>query len=147
MEKGPIVNKFIGASTFDQMGKIILVDLEQGIKIHAGQIFEAKTQKGGTNLIVAMRVLNSHMYYMHGDRCKKVHAEEFARAVLHGELQPRTAKEIDTERLSKASIGLDAIANRRTGEEQIEYMGEHAAERYYRDAGKGGAAPLIDPNF
>jgi len=84
---------------------------------------------------------------MHGDRCKKVHAEEFARAVLHGELQPRTAKEIDTERLSKASIGLDAIANRRTGEEQIEYMGEHAAERYYRDAGKGGAAPLIDPNF
>jgi len=119
---------------FDQMGKLIFFDAENGVSIFAGNIFEGKTVKGSTNLIVAMRVLNGHMYYMHGDTGKKVPIGQFISAVLHGDLIPRAATEVDTERLSMCAIGLDSIANRRTAEETINYYGEGAEERFRQDA-------------
>lgn len=115
---------------FDQMGKLIFFDAENGISIFAGNIFEAKTVKGSTNLIVVMRVINGFMYYMHGDKGRKVKMEQFISAIMHGDLIPRSAKEIDTERLSMCAIGLDAVANRRTAEETINYYGEGAEERF-----------------
>lgn len=120
--------------TFDQMGRVIVYDAEQGIVIRAGNIFEAKTVKGNTNLIVAMRVINGWMYYMHGDKGKKIEAHKFVRAVAHGDFQPRTAKEVDTNRLSMCAIGLDSIANRRTAEETIKYYGDQAEERFKQGA-------------
>jgi hypothetical protein len=116
------------------MGKLIFFDAENGVSIFAGNIFEGKTVKGSTNLIVAMRVLNGHMYYMHGDTGKKIPIEQFVSAVLYGELIPRKATEIDTERLSMCAIGLDSIANRRKAEETINYYGEGAEERFRQDA-------------
>jgi hypothetical protein len=115
---------------FDHLGRILYQDFKNGLVVRAGNIFEARTVKGHTNLIVAMRVLNGHMYYLHGDKARKVRVEEFARAIEYGDLIPRAATEIDTERLSMCAIGLDAIANRRTAEETIDFYGEGAAERF-----------------
>ena len=130
-----LVNEFGNAlkspsPVFDQMGKLIFHDAENGVTIYAGNIFEGKTVKGNTNLIVVMRAINGYMYYMHGDTGKKVILEDFVSAVLHGDLIPRTAKEVDTERLAMCAIGLDSIANRRTAEETINYYGEGAEERF-----------------
>jgi len=123
---------FAGAKSFDDMGKVIYQDLSQGLVIRQGQIFECPTQKGDTNLIVALAARNGFMYYAHGDRGKKTRLDGFVNAVLYGDIQPRKAKEIDTERLTMSTIGIDAIANRRTGEEQIEYYGDGAEERFRR---------------
>lgn len=116
--------------SFDKMGKVLFHDKASNLTIYAGNIFEGRTVKGNTNLIVAMRVIDGHMYYMHGDKAKKVKLHEFTRAVLHGDLIPRTAKEVDAERLSMCAIGLDSIANRRTAEETIKYYGDMAEERF-----------------
>lgn len=115
---------------FDQMGKVLWHDEKQSLTIYAGNIFEAKTVKGNTNLIVAMRVIQGQMYYMHGDKAKKVPVDTFVRAVLGGDLIPRNVKEVDAERLSMCAIGLDSIANRRTAEETIKYYGDMAEERF-----------------
>jgi hypothetical protein len=115
---------------FDQMGKVLWHDEKQGLTIYAGNIFEGRTVKGNTNLVVAMRVLQGQMYYMHGDKAKKVPVETFVRAVLNGDLIPRNVKEVDAERLSMCAIGLDSIANRRTAEETIKFYGDQAEERF-----------------
>ena len=141
--KKSLAKNFAGTASFEEMGRVLFLDPSQGIKIHAGQIYEARTVKGHTNLIVTMRVVDGWMVYMHADKAKKVKLDSFVHAVAHGDLQPRRADEIDTERLSMVSIGLDAIANRRTGEEMIEFYGDGAAERYYSSNGKG-ASPLVD---
>ena len=120
------------AASFDAMGKEIYNDPTTGIRIHAGNIFEGKTVKGGWNLIVVFRRMGPWILYMHGDKAKKVSLFEFVRAVENGEMIPRTIHEIDPGRLEMASIGLDAIANRRTAEETIMCMGEGAEERYNR---------------
>ena len=140
---GSKAENFANTRSFEQMGKLLFFDPDQACAIHAGQLYEAKTVKGNTNLIVTMRVVDGYMVYMHADMPKKVKLDTFVHAVLHGDLEPRNAKEIDTERLSMMSIGLDAIANRRTGEEQIEYMGDGAAERYY-NSNDSGMRPLVD---
>lgn len=119
---------------FDSMGKVLFHDQKAGLTIYAGNIFEGKTVKGGTNLIVAMRVYQGNMYYMHGDKAKKVPLNVFARAVMAGELIPRNIKEVDVERLQMCSIALDSIANRRTAEETINYYGDNAEERFLRDS-------------
>lgn len=115
---------------FDQMGKVLWHDPKEGLTIYAGNIFEGKTVKGNTNLIVAMRVFDGHMYYMHGDKAKKIPLQNFVRAVMGGDLIPRDIKEVDAERLSMCAIGLDSIANRRTAEETIKYYGDQAEERF-----------------
>jgi hypothetical protein len=137
MSKGLRIRNFDHAKSFDQMGKVLYHDKKQGITIRAGNIFEAQTVKGNTNLIVTLRVIDGFMYYCHGDKVKKVKIDNFVSAVEHGDLQPRQAKEIDTERLTMATIGLDAVVNRRTGEEQIMHYGDGAEERFLKD--KGGA--------
>jgi len=137
------VSRYAHAPSFEKMGPVILIDLKEGIKVHAGEIYEGKTVKGHTNLIVTMRSTDGFILYCHGDKIRKVKNETFMMAVLHGDLQPRKAKEIDTQRLAMATIGLDAVANRRTAEEQIEYYGDGAAERYYGSNGSGGPKPLV----
>jgi len=114
---------------FRDSSHVIFEDRIQGIEIWAGDLFEAKTVKGHTNLIVAMRVKDGHMFYSHGDKVKKTPIADFIKAIEWGDLQIRLPKEIDTDRLSQVAIGLDAIANRRTGQQQIEHLECSAEER------------------
>lgn len=120
----------LNQQSFNEMGQVLFSDPAQGLTIRAGQIFEGRTVKGGTNLIITMRQKDGFMYYMHADKARKVSMESFVNAVMYGDLQPRLAQEVDTERLSMAAIGLDALANRRTAEETIDFYGEGAAERF-----------------
>ena len=126
---------FQGVKSFDDMGQIIYQDLSQGVIIRKGQIFECPTVKGGKNLIVTLAVKDGHLLYAHADKGRKTPIDAFIKAVLHGDIELKRASEIDTERLSMATIGMDAIANRRSGEEQIEFYGEGAAERFRTQGG------------
>ena len=96
--------------TFENMAGSIVEDHSQGIQVYAGQLFQAKTVKGGTNVIIAMRVMNNFMYYAHGDKLKKVPVETFVNAIRHGDLEPKKVSEVDVGRLDMAMIGLDAIS-------------------------------------
>jgi hypothetical protein len=116
--------------SFETMAGSIVEDHSQGIQVYAGQLFQAKTVKGGTNLIIAMRVMNGFMIYAHGDKIKKVPVETFVNAIRHGDLEPKKIRDIDPGRLDMAMIGLDAIANRRTGEESLSFYGDQAEERF-----------------
>lgn len=131
----PIKGQGIHAKSFDSMGRILIHDEETGLTVYAGNVFEAKTVKGGKNLIVAMRVMNGYMIYMHGDRAKKVPVREFLDRIMSGDLEPKSIKEIDPERLSFAAIGLDSLANRRTAEQTIDYYGDGAVDRYLSSDG------------
>ena len=133
MEEQEIVKVRNNADSFVTMGKILLESPGDNLCIREGQLLQGKTVTGGTNLIVCMRVVDGHMIYAHGDKVKKIDIDTFIRAVLHGDLEPKMPKEIDTERLSMATIGMDAIANRRTVEEHIDLMGEGAEERYLHE--------------
>lgn len=119
---------------FNEMGKVAFSLLDQGIEIREGQLFEGKTVRGGKNLIVVLRRVGEWMYYLHGETAKKVKLESFVNAVRHGDLEPKLAQDIDTERLSKAAIGLDAIANRRSVSDHLDCLTEQAELR-----AKGGA--------
>lgn len=126
---GP-VKEWANCASFIEMGNVLYVDIKAGLTIREGQLFEAKTVKGGKNLIVAMRNVDGWMIYTHGDKVRKVQMETFVRAVYNGDLEPKHPKEIDTERLSMVQIGIDAFSNRRTAEEHIQIMGEGAEARY-----------------
>lgn len=128
------INDYSHARRFDEMGKVLFEDPSCGLVIRAGNIFEARTVKGHTNLIMAMRVLEGWLYYVHADKVRKVRMEEFVSSVMHGDLQPRSYNEVDVGRLSMAGIALDSVANRRTGEETIQYYGEQCEERHMRGA-------------
>ena len=123
----------IDPQTFNDMGNVIYEDKSQGLTIREGQLFEAETVKGGKNLIVAMRrAVDGGILYAHGDKVRKVPIDQFVRAVLWGDLEPKLAQQIDPGRLSMASIGLDAIANRRTAEETLMFYGEDAEARFMK---------------
>lgn len=128
-DKQDVVEKYSGCDSFLDMGDILYSSPSQGLTIRAGQIFQGKTVKGGTNLIVAMRTMPGFMVYAHGDKVKKVDMETFINSVLHGDLEPKLINEVDPGRLSMSVIGLDAIANRRCGEVQIDAMTEKRIER------------------
>ena len=75
----------------------------------AGQVFEAKTVKGNTNYVLFFFELNSPtkgnwVYYLHGDRAKKVPKEQFIRLMEHGDLNPIPMGQEDPERMALASI-------------------------------------------
>ena len=133
MEEQEIVKVRNNADSFVTMGNCLFESPGDGLRVFEGQLFEGKTNKGGRNLIVCMRVDQGNMIYLHGDKVKKIDLDTFIRAILHGDLEPKMPKEIDTERLSMATIGMDAIANRRTVEEHIDLMGEGAEERYLHE--------------
>ena len=116
----------LGREEFREIGKVIY-ECEK-FDIRAGDIFEGKTHKGHTNLIVALRVWDGYMYYLHGDKAKKVPLKFFIRAIENSDIELRYADEIDTERLSMAAIMLDAMANRRTFEESLHIQSEQAEE-------------------
>lgn len=122
---------------FRAMGKVLYVDPKGEFEIHAGDIYEARTTLGHTNLIVALREYNGWMYYAHGDKCRKVLARDFIRSVEDGSLELRWPDEIDKERLSMSVIMLDAIANRRTFEESMDIMADQADE-YMEKVHNGG---------
>ena len=121
---------YSNCQSFNEMGRELIVDHEAKFTVREGQIFEAPTVKGGKNLIVAMRVVEDAngkwMVYTHGDKAKKVPVDVFHRAVLNGDIEPKKPTEVDAGRMSMAMIGIDAIANRRTGEEQLMMMEEEA---------------------
>lgn len=118
------------------MGGVLYKDPAGEFEIHAGDIYEAKTTRGHTNLIVAMRCYEGWMFYAHGDKVKKVPLHEFVRALEAGDLQLRWPDEIDTERLSMCVIMLDAVANRRKFEESLHIKAEEA-EEYAAKMGSG----------
>jgi hypothetical protein len=119
---------------FRKKKRIIYRDPEGHFDIHAGDIFEAKTTKGHSNLIVVMRNFvepkdNSiWMLYLHGGNAKKVLMIDFALAVKHGELDLRDPFKIDTERLAMSDIMFEAFANSRAMEEQINLNEEQMSD-------------------
>lgn len=123
---------------FRAMGKVLYQDPKGEFEIHSGDIYEAKTTLGHTNLIVALRLYDGYLIYAHGDKCKKVKLQEFVRAIEGGELDLRWPDEIDKERLSMSVIMLDAIANRRSFEQSMELMADEA-EEYYAKREEGGS--------
>lgn len=117
-------------SSFLEMGNVLYHDPKAGLTIREGQIFECPTTKGGKNLIVTMRHVDGWMVYVHGDKAKKVTMEVFVRAVMNGDIEPVNPAKVDAGRMSMALIGIDAIANRRCAEEQIQHMEEEAFLRH-----------------
>ena len=67
-----------------------------------------------------------------GELCAEERDDRPGEEVLWGDLEPKLAQNIDPGRLSKASIGLDAIANRRTAEETLTFYGEDAEARFMK---------------
>lgn len=123
---------YSNVSSFNEMGNPIIIDEEAGFTVREGQIFEAQTVKGDKNLIVAMRLVDGFVVYIHGDKAKKVPVEDFHRAVLNGDIEPKKPTEVDAGRMSMAMIGIDAVANRRTGEEQILYTETVSEDKFLR---------------
>lgn len=123
---------YSNVNSFLEMGEVLFHDPKAGLTIRQGQIFECPTVKGGKNLIVTMRNVNGWMIYIHGDKARKTSMEVFVRAVMNGDIEPKMPNEVDAGRMSMAMIGIDAIANRRTGEETINAY-EEAAFLRHRD--------------
>lgn len=121
---------------FRNQGQVLYVDPKGEFEIHSGDVYEAKTIKGHTNLIIALRIYEGWMLYAHGDKVKKTPANQFIRAIENGDIEIRWPDEIDTERLSMAVIMLDAIANRRTFEESLHIKAEEADD--YRNKFENG---------
>jgi hypothetical protein len=106
------------AESFDDMGPILVVT-PGGCHIRGGHVWKAPTAKGSYNYIISMRVIKGWMYYIHGDKVKKVSVEKFCQCVDDGEFDRVKYSQMDAERLNMSMIGLDAIANRRTYEDSI----------------------------
>lgn len=116
---------------FAAMGKLLYHDPEQDFTIRAGVIWWARTVKDEWTYIIPMRIIDGWLLYVQGDRALKVKVEEFVRAAMWGkDLKPVKPEEVDAERIPPATVYLDAIANRRSLEEQIDLMGEGAEERF-----------------
>jgi hypothetical protein len=116
--------------SFDRQGRVLYSDKE--IAIHGGNVFKAQTVKGHWNHIVAMRVYEGQMFYMHGDKVKKTSLFEFVNRVKQGELIPVDVKDLDVDALATTAILLDSVANRRTSMQQIDYLEQMAIERMKR---------------
>lgn len=118
---------------FRQTKRKIYQAPDKSFDIHAGDIFEAQTVKGHTNLIVALRNFidptNNSLWilYLHGGNAKKTPMLGFVRAVESGDLQLRSPFEIDTERLALSDIYFEAFCNSRRFEEQIDLNEEEMA--------------------
>lgn len=118
-------------------GGTLYRDPKGEFQIDAGDIYEAKTTMGHTNLLVALRLYDNYILYAHGDKCKKVYLNEFVRAIEAGDLVLRWPDEIDKERLSLAIIMLEAISNRRSFEETLHLKENEADEYYMKQAERG----------
>ena len=129
--------------SFDNMGRVLYLDEKQGVCIRAGQIFECPTTKGETRYILTLGVKDGFLYYSLADKGKKTPMEHFVRAVLSGDIWHVPRAKADIERMSMSAIGLDAIANRRTAEETIQYHGDAAEDRFYGNDNKSDLVPLI----
>lgn len=77
----------------------------------SGQIFEAKTVKGGTNYVIFFFARGPWVYYCHGDRAKKVSREKFVSLIMYGDLNPIDRDKAEPERMALAVLGLQAMVN------------------------------------
>ena len=112
---------------FDRKGQVVYHDNE--ITIHAGNVFEAKTDRGRKVLLIAMLQSNDHIFYIFGHRKMKSPTHIFVRLVKDGTLKPVPVDELDTDQLTNVQIVLDSVGNRRSVEEQLLYMEREAMER------------------
>lgn len=76
-----------------------------------GDYFEAKTVKGGMNIIVFFFEKDGMVYYCHGDKGKKVPKGQFLSALDHGDIRPIPREKVDPERVALSVLGLQAMAN------------------------------------
>jgi len=120
------------ALKFRESGKILAKQEDGQYEIRAGDIYEGKTVRGHTNLIIALRIIDDFMCYGHGDTVKKTPLEHFLRAIESGDLVLKYLDEIDVERIAMCQIALDAIANRVTFEKAVDMQLEEA-ERMSRE--------------
>jgi len=97
--------------------KSIFKDYEKsvGMKCIPGSLYEAKTVKGGKNIIILLAFVHYRdgkcmALYAHGDKPKKVNARDFYNGVAAGDLEPKKRSETDFERLQLASVGMECIA-------------------------------------
>jgi len=81
-----------------------------GLVFEHGQIFEAKTVKGGVNYVLFLFQQHGLAYYAHGDKSKKVPKEKFIQLIESGELNPIERSKADPERIALAVLGLQAMA-------------------------------------
>lgn len=76
-----------------------------------GAVFEAETMKGHKNYVVFMFVKDGWVYYMHGDRAKKVRKDQWNRLIDYGDLEFIPKSKVDPEKKSLAVLSLMAMAN------------------------------------
>lgn len=106
--------------------------------IGRGQYFEAKTVKGGKNIILVLKAetpslinaTSKHVYdtnigeswvfYIHGENVKKDRYKHFYLGVSHGDLEPKCKTDIDIERLTMDAIVLEALSKGISTDEVME---------------------------
>lgn len=76
-----------------------------------GAIFKAQTVKSSYNYILFLMVYNDFVYYVHGDRAKKVAKSHFINLIESGDLEYTPRDKADPERLSLSVLGMMAMAN------------------------------------
>lgn len=94
-----------------QNAGMVLFHEDSGLTFESGSIFEAQTVKGGKNYIVFMMVRNSFVYYVHGDRAKKVPVVTFKKLISYGDLEFVPKAKQDIEKLALCVLGLKAMIN------------------------------------
>jgi len=75
-----------------------------------GAVFEAETVKGNKNYVIFFFVRKGWVYYIHGDRAKKVEQSHWLKMIDYGDLVFIPREKIDPERLSLAVLGLKAMS-------------------------------------
>lgn len=108
---------------------VIYYDRSSGLEIRQRDIFEGKNVKGGTTLIVVLRILPDWTYYLINKKnamgqvepmCKKCSSTEFIRAIESGDIWMCDHNKVDIERFSLAFIMSEAFLNGSTIEKAIE---------------------------
>lgn len=87
-----------------------------------GDVFEAKTNKGGTNYVYFSQVKDGWVYYIHGSRALKVRKDQFLKLIDYGDLVFIPKEQRDPQRLSLASLGLYAKMQGLTFEDMLARM-------------------------
>jgi hypothetical protein len=79
--------------------------------IFMGDYFEAKTKKGGTNLIVFFFEKDGYVYYCHGDRAKKCPKSQWTKSIDYGDMWPVDRSTIQPDRIALSVLAMQAMAN------------------------------------
>ncbi len=105
-------------------GVQMCVQTNAGI-FETGAVFEAETMKGHKNYVIFMFVRDGWVYYVHGDRAKKVRKDQWSKLVDYGDLEFVPKEKVDPERKSLAVLSLMAMANGLSFNDYMKMMWGH----------------------